>query len=171
MVTGRRKLLLADDSVAIQKVVQLTFADEGVEVAVAGSGDEALRKLEEYHPDVVLADISMPGLNGYEVCKWIRRDERFRQLPVLLLVGIFEPFDAKEAREAGADDVLTKPFQSIREMVSKVSAYFTGRPSRGSDEAEEEAAAVSPRHPRESGGPAAFLTASQEEAGFPLARE
>ncbi len=128
LAAGRHKLLLADDSVAIQKVVQLTFTDEGYEVAVAGNGIDALRLLEEFQPVVVLADISMPGLSGYEVCRRIRRDERFKHLPVLLLVGIFEPFDPKEAREAGADDVLTKPFQSIREMLNKVGAYLTGRP-------------------------------------------
>lgn len=125
---GRHKLLLADDSVAIQKVVQLTFTDEGYEVAISGNGVEALRLLEEFRPAVMLVDVSMPGLNGYEVCRRIRRDERFKHLPVLLLVGIFEPFDPKEAREAGADDVLTKPFQSIREMLNKVGAYLTGRP-------------------------------------------
>lgn len=128
MVTGRRQILLADDSVAIQKVVQLTFADENIAVTIASDGVEALRRLAEDEFDAVLADVSMPALNGYELCKRIKRDENSKHIPVILLVGIFEPFDAKEARDAGADDVLTKPFQSIREMVKKVGGYLTGRP-------------------------------------------
>jgi CheY-like chemotaxis protein len=63
--------------------------------------------LEEVAPDIVLADIFMPGLNGYEVCEHIKRNERFRHIPVMLLVGSFEPFDEAEARRVGADDYLT----------------------------------------------------------------
>lgn len=132
MVTGR-KLLLADDSVTIQKVIDLTFSDEGIEVTTVGNGEQAISKLEEIQPDIVLADVFMPGRNGYEVCEHIKRDERFRHIPVMLLVGSFEPFDEAEARRVGADDYLTKPFQSIRQLVSKVTSLLSG--SRNSDEA------------------------------------
>jgi CheY-like chemotaxis protein len=133
LVTGR-KLLLADDSVTIQKVIDLTFSDEGIEVTTVGNGEQALSKLEELQPDIVLADIFMPGRNGYEVCEHIKRDERFRHIPVLLLVGSFEPFDEAEARRVGADDYLTKPFQSIRQLVSKVTALISGG-AKSEDEA------------------------------------
>jgi CheY-like chemotaxis protein len=133
LLTGR-KLLLADDSVTIQKVVDLTFGDEGMQVTTVSDGEQALAKLEEINPDIVLADIHMPKLNGYEVCERIKRDERFRHLPVMLLVGSFEPFDEEEARRVGADDHLTKPFQSIRQLVNKVGSLLGGGP------AEEEAA-------------------------------
>lgn len=123
MVTGR-KLLLADDSVTIQKVVDLTFADEGMQVTTVSDGLQAMKKLEEVAPDIVLVDIFMPGLSGYEVCDRIKQDERFRHIPVMLLVGSFEPFDEAEARRVGADDYLTKPFQSIRQLVGKVSALL-----------------------------------------------
>jgi CheY-like chemotaxis protein len=119
-----RKLLLADDSITIQKVVDLTFADEGVEVTAVGNGAKALERLEEVSPDIVLVDIHMPGMSGYEVCEHIKREERFRHIPVMLLVGSFEPFDEAEARRVGADDYLSKPFQSIRQLVSKVSALL-----------------------------------------------
>lgn len=125
MVTGR-KLLLADDSVTIQKVIDLTFSDEGIEVTTVGNGEQAILKLEEIQPDIVLADIFMPGRTGYEVCEHIKRDERFRHIPVLLLVGSFEPFDEAEARRVGADDYLTKPFQSIRQLVNKVTSLIGG---------------------------------------------
>jgi CheY-like chemotaxis protein len=123
-----RKLLLADDSITIQKVVDLTFADEGMQVTTVSSGARAIEKLEEVSPDIVLVDIFMPGMNGYQVCEHIKRDERFRHIPVMLLVGSFEPFDEAEARRVGADDYLTKPFQSIRQLVSKVGALL-GRES------------------------------------------
>jgi CheY-like chemotaxis protein len=121
LIAGR-KLLLADDSVAIQKVIDLTFTDEGMEVTTVGDGRDALEKLDEFTPDVVLADIFMPGVDGYELCKFIKENERFRGVPVMLLVGSFEPFDEGEAKRAGADDVVTKPFQSIRDLVSRVGS-------------------------------------------------
>jgi CheY-like chemotaxis protein len=86
----------------------------------------AVESLEEVRPDVVLADVFMPELNGYEVCERIKGDERFRHIPVILLVGSFEPFNEAEARRVGADDYLTKPFQSIRQMVNKVGSLLSG---------------------------------------------
>jgi CheY-like chemotaxis protein len=124
LIAGR-KLLLADDSVAIQKVVDLTFTDEGMEVTTVGDGQDALDKLEQFTPDVVLADIYMPGIDGYELCQFIKQSERFRGIPVMLLIGTFEPFDEAEARRVGADDIVTKPFQSIRQLVSRVGSLLS----------------------------------------------
>jgi len=118
---SKGKLLLADDSLTIQKVVNLTFADEGIEVLTAGNGDLALEMINASRPDVVLADVNMPGLSGYEICERIRNDDLTKDLPVLLLVGSFEPFDEDEAHRVGANGYLTKPFQSIRLLVSQVS--------------------------------------------------
>ncbi|MBC7912209.1 MAG: response regulator [Pyrinomonadaceae bacterium] len=134
MGTGR-KLLLADDSITIQKVVNLTFADEGLEVTTVSNGDLAVEKIEEIAPDIVLADVHMPGLNGYEVCEYVKRSGRFRHIPVMLLVGSFEPFNEAEARRVGADDFLTKPFQSIRQLVSKVSTLLGGGKPAEEDDA------------------------------------
>jgi CheY-like chemotaxis protein len=124
-----RKLLLADDSITIQKVVDLTFADEGVSVVCVNNGREAIERLEEFIPDVVLADVFMPQLNGYEVCEYIKQNEKLKNIPVMLLVGSFEPFDEAEARRVGADDTLTKPFQSIRRLIDKVGTLVGGRPA------------------------------------------
>jgi DNA-binding response OmpR family regulator len=118
---AQRKLLLADDSITIQKVVNLTFADEGIEVITVGDGDSAMEKMMEVAPDLVLADVNMPGLNGYQVCEKIKQSEMHKGTPVILLVGSFEPFDEAEATRVGADDFLTKPFQSIRQLVNKVT--------------------------------------------------
>jgi len=118
------KLLLADDSPTTQKVVQLTFADEGIEVVVADDGDTAMELFNHHKPDVVLADINIPGLNGYEVCEAIRKQDGNVQTPVILLAGSFEPFNVEEARRVGASDYLTKPFPSIRRLVATVTALL-----------------------------------------------
>ena len=118
---AERKLLLADDSLTIQKVVNLTFVDEGVEVISVGDGDSAVQRAMEDMPDLVLADVNMPGLTGYQVCERLRADERTRHIPVILLIGAFEQFDEEEAARVGATAHLTKPFQSIRQLVNQVA--------------------------------------------------
>jgi CheY-like chemotaxis protein len=143
-----RKLLLADDSITIQKVVDLTFADEGVKVVCFSNGREAIEKLEEVAPDVVLADVFMPEINGYQVCEYIKQNDKFKHIPVILLVGSFEPFDEAEARRVGADDTLTKPFQSIRRLIDKVGGLMGGRPaSEGVATLEEPQLRESPSEP------------------------
>jgi CheY-like chemotaxis protein len=122
-------LLLADDSITIQKVVNLTFADEGMNVTTVGNGDLALAKIHEMTPDIVMLDVHMPGLNGYEICEKLKLSEKYRNIPVILLVGSFEPFDENEARRVGADDFLTKPFQSIRQLINKVGSLLHDRPA------------------------------------------
>ncbi len=113
------RILLADDSITIQKVVNRAFADEGIEVVAVSNGDHAERQMAEVNPDLVLADIFMPGKNGYELCEFIKQTPQFRHIPVVLLVGAFEPFDQAEARRVGADDHLTKPFE-FRTLVDTV---------------------------------------------------
>jgi len=129
-----RTLLLADDSITIQKIVALTFAEEGIEVIAVSDGAQALEKLEETSPDIVLADVFMPHLSGYQVCEHIKQTERFSHIPVLLMVGSFEPFDEAEARRVGADDILSKPFQSIRTLMDKVGVLLGREPSAPTSE-------------------------------------
>lgn len=128
MQTRRPKLLLADDSLTIQKVVTLTFTDEGMEVVSAGTGEEAIRIMEESGPpDVLLADVHMPGMSGYEVCERVKQDALWHHVPVVLLKGAFEPFNEAEARRVGADEVLSKPFQSIKDLIGKVGSLLGGK--------------------------------------------
>ena len=82
-----KTLLLADDSVTIQKVVGITFANEDVELVTVDNGDDALVRAREVQPDIVLADVSMPGLNGYALCAELKRDPGLQRIPVLLLTG------------------------------------------------------------------------------------
>ena len=127
MLAGR-KLLLADDSATIQKVIDLTFADEGVQVVAVDNGQEAVDRILEIAPDIVLADVFMPSLTGYEVCEYVKTHEKLKHIPVVLLVGSFEPFDEAEARRVGADDILTKPFQSIRRLIDRVGSLVGSLP-------------------------------------------
>jgi CheY-like chemotaxis protein len=126
------RILLADDSITIQKVVNLTFADEGIEVVAVSNGDMAERRLADVRPDLVLADIFMPGKNGYELCEAIKESAQYHHIPVVLLVGAFEPFDQAEARRVKADAHLTKPFESrtlvdtVRKLISASSQPRTG---------------------------------------------
>jgi CheY-like chemotaxis protein len=113
----RRTLLLADDSVTIRKIVELTFGGTDVRVESVGSGREALERLNDLRPDLVLLDVVMPGPSGYEVCRAIKSSPR--PVPVLLLAGTFEPFDAALARECGSDGHVTKPFDA-RQLVERV---------------------------------------------------
>ncbi len=117
----RRTILLADDSVTIRKIVELTFNETDIRVESVGSGREALERLRDLHPDLVLADVVMPGPSGYEVCREIKASDR--PVPVLLLAGTFEPFDAAQARACGSDGHVTKPFDS-RQLVERVEALL-----------------------------------------------
>ncbi|MDX6445214.1 MAG: hypothetical protein QOH71_2288 [Blastocatellia bacterium] len=122
-----RKLLIADDSPYYRTVIGLTFTDEGMEVTTADDGGQALESLERSTPDVILASVSMPGTSGYELCRLIKQSERFGHIPVMLLTGLHEHFDAAEARRIGADDVVTKPFKSIRQLVDRVGSLLGGK--------------------------------------------
>ncbi|MBK6751735.1 MAG: response regulator [Acidobacteria bacterium] len=121
MSVDRPKILLADDSVTIRKVVELTFADEGIDVVTVPDGDAAMIAFVADEPDLVIADVNMPGVDGYKICEIIKEDDTTRHIPVILLTGSFEPFDPGEASRVGANFYFTKPFQSIRELVEKVT--------------------------------------------------
>lgn len=114
-----RTILLADDSLTIQKVVELTFADTEYEVVTVSSGDELLAQLPECRPDLVICDVIMPGRDGYDVCQEIKSNPGTLHLPVILLTGTFEPFDRDRALAAGCSEIVTKPFEA-RKLVEAV---------------------------------------------------
>lgn len=118
-----RKLLLADDSVTIQKVVELVLSGEGFEIRSANNGEEALAVMPEFRPDIVLSDIEMPVMDGYKLCKSIKTDPDTRDIPVILLAGVFEPINEELARDSGADERIIKPFES-QELIGKINAVL-----------------------------------------------
>jgi len=127
-------VLVADDNSNIQKMVGIALKDHGVEVVAVGNGEAAVRKLSESLPDLILADIFMPVRNGYEVCEYVKKDERFAHIPVVLLVGAFDPLDEHEVERVHADGVLKKPFvppdpliELVKSLLAKLSGAAPGR--------------------------------------------
>jgi CheY-like chemotaxis protein len=116
------RILVADDSVTIQKVVTLAFAGEDVAIETALDGNTALEALQRCNPDIVLADVFMPGRNGYEVCEYVKTTPELNPIPVILLVGTFEPFDQGEAARVRCDGYLTKPFDTA-ELIQAIRAH------------------------------------------------
>ncbi len=129
----RKKLLIADDSITIQKVIGLSFADEDVTVEAVSNGDLAIERVQELKPDVVLADVFMPGCNGYQVCEKVKSSPELAGIPVVLLVGTFEPFDESEAARVKCDAFLTKPFDTgeLLEVVHSLMGTTPGKKRGG----------------------------------------
>lgn len=119
-----KKLLLADDSITIQKVIQITFAHEDYELTITDNGDAALAKAQELKPDLIMSDVYMPGKNGYELTTAIKQDPALQHIPVLLLAGSFEPFDEDKARSCKADAWIEKPFES-QNLIDKVAELLS----------------------------------------------
>jgi CheY-like chemotaxis protein len=113
------KLLLADDSVTIQRVVELTFSGEDVQVVTVGDGEQAISRIPIELPDIVLADIGMPKRSGYDVAAFVKGRSDLSHIPVLLLAGAFEPVDENRARQVHCDGVLVKPFEP-QQVISRV---------------------------------------------------
>jgi CheY-like chemotaxis protein len=119
------KLLLADDSVTIQRVVELTFSGEDVQVITVGDGEQAIARIPIERPDIVLADIGMPKRSGYDVSAFVKGRPDLAHIPVLLLAGAFEPVDDARAQQVKCDGVLVKPFEP-QQVVSRVRELVDG---------------------------------------------
>src|SRR5512137_1232469 len=119
------KLLLADDSVTIQRVIELSFADEDIQVIAVGDGQAAIDRISADPPDIVLADVGMPERDGYEVAAFIKNDPALEHIPVLLLTGAFEPIDDERAQAVRCDGVLAKPFEP-QLLISRVKELLLG---------------------------------------------
>jgi CheY-like chemotaxis protein len=161
------KLLLADDSVTIQRVIELTFAEEDVEVLTAGDGEQAISKIQSDRPDIVLADIGMPKRSGYDVAAFVKGQPEFAHIPVLLLTGAFEPVDETRAQAAGCDGVLVKPFEP-QHVIARVRELLQADPARQRQRAGNVTRAVSdvPR-PAERLAPPRGSANHGHEIGFP----
>src|SRR5215510_7984262 len=124
-----KTLLLADDSVTIQKVVGISLASEDIRLVTVDNGDDAVARARELRPDAILADCVMPGRSGYEVCEAIAADPTLRHIPVLLLTGTFEAFDEERAARCGAAGHIAKPFEA-QTLLDEVQRLFALAASR-----------------------------------------
>jgi CheY-like chemotaxis protein len=131
------RVILADDSVTIQKVVGIIFANEGYELTVVAGGDAAVARAREIRPDVMLVDALMPGKNGYEVCREIRQDPALAHTAILLMTGVFEAVDEEKSRQSGADEFITKPFESqaLIDVTNRLIALTAERLAKSSQAA------------------------------------
>lgn len=109
-------------------MVALALEERGIDVVSVGNGEAAVRRIPDLAPDLVLADVFMPVRNGYEVCEFVKTNERFSHVPVILLVGAFDPLDEKEARRVGADGVLKKPFVPPDPLIAMVTSALEKNP-------------------------------------------
>ena len=120
-----KSVLVADDSLTIRKIIGMIFATEDFQLTTVDNGLDAINKARDLRPDLVMADVLMPGKNGYEVCEALKGDPTTQNIPVLLLTGTFEPFDENRARAAGADAHIAKPFESQR-AIERLGAQRDG---------------------------------------------
>lgn len=104
------KVLVVDDSVSVRKALERILSTRQIKVVATGSGEEALQKLPGSNPALVIADVVMPGMDGFTLCAKIKADARFGGVPVLLISGIVNPDVIRQAAAAGASDIVKKPF-------------------------------------------------------------
>jgi len=110
------RILLADDSPHAQRMGERILREEGFEVVSLTDGDAALKRLADVDPDLILADVFLPGKSGFDLCRHVKNDPRLRHVRVVLTAGLLEPFDEDEARRAGCDAILKKPFEASKVM-------------------------------------------------------
>ncbi len=137
------RILVADDSITIQKIVAMAFENEDAEVEGIGDGQEAFDKIPDFKPDIVLADVDMPGLDGFQLCQKIKGAPELVSIKVLLLASDFEDFDEERFKKCQAENHISKPFKSddIVQMVTRVmegSSVAENEPALQESLAEEE---------------------------------
>ncbi len=120
---AKGKILVVDDEIYIVHILDFSLGMEGYEVLTALDGEQALEKARAEHPDLIVLDIMMPKLDGYETCKMLKADDRTKDIPVILLSAKGRNVDQKVGFEVGADDYITKPF-SPRKLVERINAIL-----------------------------------------------
>ena len=122
----RSKILIADDNVQNCELLQAYLDDLGVDVVVAYDGQETLDKVAGENPDLVLLDIMMPKMSGFEVCRRLKADEKTRDIPIVMVTALNEMGDIERAVEAGTDDFLSKPISKL-ELLTRVKSLLRVR--------------------------------------------
>jgi two-component system, OmpR family, alkaline phosphatase synthesis response regulator PhoP len=123
---AQSKILIADDNIQNCELIDAYLSEEGYELSVAYDGQQAMKRVEELQPDLVLLDIMMPKLSGYEVCQWMKSNTRTKDIPVLMVTALNEQGDIEKAVRAGCDDFLTKPVNSL-ELKTRVKSLLRVR--------------------------------------------
>ncbi len=165
-----KTLLLIDDSVVIHRVVEIAFGSEDISVSTLTDSGEAIKKIPEIKPDVILIDISLPNMDGYDLCKEIRQTLNMPHIPLVLLVEAYEEFNPEKAKAAGTEFFLNKPFE-VNSLVDLVKNLINNGGDAGVVETPvEEADFTPPPPPAEANEGALFdLPATDSEPQEPIA--
>lgn len=118
-----KKILIADDEVDIVETLQFMLEAEGFDCAVAYDGEDALNLAKEINPDLMILDVMMPKINGYKVCRLLKFDAKYKDIPILMVTARSQEEDKMIGEETGANEYITKPFE-IEEVVAKVKTYL-----------------------------------------------
>ncbi len=119
-----RKILIVDDEVYILHILDFSLGAEGYEVITAADGEEALEKARTEKPDLVVLDVMMPKVDGFEACRRLKNDPETREMPVILLTAKGREVDRKMGIEVGADDYMVKPF-SPSKLIQKIESFLS----------------------------------------------
>ena len=141
MTEKKSKILIVDDAVDTVELLRKRFRSEGYDTAEAYDGEEALKGVEEYNPDLIVLDVMMPKVDGYEVCRRLKADENKKYIPVLMLTAKGEIESKVKGLEIGADDYLAKPFD-YKELSARVKSLLTIKASREKLVEEEKSVAL-----------------------------
>jgi CheY-like chemotaxis protein len=172
------RILVADDNSNIHRSVALALKEAGVEVVAVGNGEAAVRKIAETKPDLVLADIFMPVRSGYEVCEFVKQDPRFANVPVVLLIGAFDPFDEREAQRVKADAILKKPFvppdsllRTVTDLLAQTASKSSPAPAAAAPaKPERPPVSIPPAGPTQQAAPVEYVDQAPEEIAPAKAR-
>lgn len=120
-----KKILLVEDDMFLSKIMEERLQDEGWEVNLAGNGEEGIQKVKSYLPDLVLLDMILPKMNGFEVLEALKRDSQTKNIPVIVLSNLGQDEDIKNAKKIGAADYLVKSNFSIKAIIEKINKIFS----------------------------------------------
>ena len=120
---SRGKVLVVDDEEYIQHILNFSFGAEGYDVVTAADGEEGIKKAKSEKPDIIVLDIMMPKMDGYEACKRLKTDPSTKSIPVILLTAKGREVDRKLGSQAGADDYVVKPFSPGR-LIERVEGMM-----------------------------------------------
>ena len=120
---NKKRILIVDDERDIVETIQFMLESEGLECLTAYDGEDALLKARTENPDLILLDIMLPKINGYQVCRLLKSDEEYKHIPIIMLTAKVQESDKFWGKESGADDYVTKPFE-MEKLIQKIQGYL-----------------------------------------------
>ena len=120
----KNKILVVEDDLPTVELLKVTLELEGYDVSIAYDGIEALRGVEKEHPDLIILDVMLPGIDGYEVCQLLKHNIKFMSIPIIMATAKVRKEDRAMGLEKGADDYITKPFEPAQ-LVERIKGFLS----------------------------------------------